>query len=162
MLVLLPESDQNRPQRIPVAGIYGPKVSCLQLTPEAAAELREIELGRAPAPELIVERSTHRLVLIGEEGAKNLRTWLICRFGGFSTALVRYVDLKGTDRTNNSAAQAAVQLQTAQELVNLLGADPPMTEDDLPAEAEDDDDWLDDEDPEGPELPFDDEVDPNP
>lgn len=161
MLVLLPESDQKRPQRIPVADIYGPKVSCLQLTPEAAAELRDIELGRGPAPELIVERSSHRLVVIGEEGPKNLRTWLICRFGGFSTALVRYVDLKGNDRTTNSAAQAAVQLQTAQELVNLLGADPPMTEDDLPAEPEDDDDWLDEE-PEGPELPFDDEVDPNP
>ena len=160
MLVLLPESDQKRPQRIPVADIYGPKVSCLQLTPEAAAELRDIELGRGPAPELIVERSSHRLVLIGEEGPKNLRTWLICRFGGFSTALVRYVDLKGNDRTTNSAAQAAVQLQTAQELTQLLGAEP-MTEDDLPAEPEDDDDWLDEE-PEGPELPFDDEVDPNP
>lgn len=155
MLALLPEFETPT-ERWAVRGIYGPKVNGLGVTPELQHHIREIELGRVEAPELVVDRNSMKLICTGDVAQQNVANWIVYKLGGFSTAPVRLVELSLTQRQLNNTALSRVQIEHQQRLIDVLGEGlddifgPPEEED------EGDADWLDEEEPRDPE-----ELDPN-
>jgi hypothetical protein len=165
MLALLPEAEDSQP-RVPRYNIQGPRLNITGVTPELRARIRAIELGQEEPPTLKVDGATNRLVVLENTNAA-LADWLVYVLGGFSTCLVKWVELKPAERNTNGALWLAAQRKDMEELYKLLEEAPPPAgpfahldifnlppeEEASPWEPEDDEEEGDDEPLEEDDLP---------
>jgi hypothetical protein len=121
MLALLPEVDGPEP-RVPRYNIVGPRLNITQVSPELAARIRAVELGQGQLPTLKVDAATNRLVILGDS-EQALADWLLYVLGGFSTCIVRYLEMKAPERSANAVAWAEAQRKSQEKLLALLDED---------------------------------------